>query len=63
MRTTVDLNDEVMKRAQEHAPGMTKTALINEALRVFARQEARKKIAGGALYQPDFVEPPRPKMS
>lgn len=60
MRTTLDLDEEVLREAQEYAPpGMTKTALIEEALRAYVQREARRFLTSGRAYQPDFVEPPR----
>jgi Arc/MetJ family transcription regulator len=43
MRTTLNLDDEALAAAQKVAPGKTKTAVINEALRDFAR---RKRLRG-----------------
>jgi Arc/MetJ family transcription regulator len=38
MRTTLNVDDEALAAAQKVAPGKTKTALINEALRGYARR-------------------------
>ena len=38
VRTTLDLDDTAVAAALEAAPGRTKTDIINEALRVFARR-------------------------
>jgi len=38
MRTTLNIDDEALQAALEAAPGKTKTAVINEALRGFARR-------------------------
>jgi Arc/MetJ family transcription regulator len=38
MRTTLDLDDEALEAAMAVSPGMTKTAVINEALRQYARR-------------------------
>ena len=43
MRTTLNLDDEALAAAMEHAEGRTKTAVINEALRTYAR---RKRLRG-----------------
>jgi hypothetical protein len=43
VRTTLNLDERALAAAREAAPGMTKTALINQALRDFAR---RKKLRG-----------------
>jgi Arc/MetJ family transcription regulator len=63
MRTTIDIDDAALEEAQQYAPGLTKTALIAEALRAFARQEARKAILAGALHTPEFELPPRRKLT
>jgi Arc/MetJ family transcription regulator len=38
MRTTLNIDDQALSDAQKAAPGKTKTAVINEALRDFARR-------------------------
>ena len=43
MRTTLNIDDEALAGAMKHAAGRTKTDVINEALREFAR---RCEIAG-----------------
>lgn len=43
MRTTLNLDESALALAQQAAPGLSKTALINEALRVFAR---RRRLRG-----------------
>lgn len=43
MRTTLNLDDAALEEARRVAPGMTKTQLINEALRAFAR---RRRLRG-----------------
>jgi Arc/MetJ family transcription regulator len=44
MRTTLNLDDEALAAAQKVAPGKTKTALINDALRDFARRRRLRKL-------------------
>ena len=43
MRTTLNVDDVALKEAQRAAPGKTKTAIINEALREYAR---RRRVRG-----------------
>ena len=43
MRTTLNLDDEALAGAMRVAPGQTKTEVINEALREYAR---RRRIRG-----------------
>jgi Arc/MetJ family transcription regulator len=40
MRTTLDLDDAALAAAMKVAEGRTKTAVINEALRDYARRKA-----------------------
>ncbi len=42
MRTTLNLDDEALAAAMRHSKGKTKTDVINEALRQFARTKRRK---------------------
>jgi Arc/MetJ family transcription regulator len=44
MRTTLNINDEALAAAMAFAPGLTKTEVINEALRKFARVKRRKEL-------------------
>lgn len=43
MRTTLDLDQDALAAAMDAAPGRTKTAVINEALREYAR---RRRLRG-----------------
>ena len=44
MRTTLNINDEAFAAARQYAPELTKTELVNEALRRFARGKYRKAL-------------------
>ena len=44
MRTTLNIDDEALASAMTHAKGHTKTDVINQALRQFARTKRRKKL-------------------
>ena len=59
MRTTLNLDDELVRQAQEYAGIREKTALIHEALRHLIAREAGKRLArlGGTM--PDFELPRR----
>ncbi len=48
MRTTLNIEDEAIVEAMKMAPGKTKTQVINEALREFAR---RRKLRGLLKFQ------------
>jgi Arc/MetJ family transcription regulator len=43
MRTTLNIDDEALERAMKVSSGKTKTQVINEALREFAR---RRRVRG-----------------
>ena len=45
MRTTLNLDDAAMAEALAVAPGRTKTDVINEALREFARRRRVRDLA------------------
>jgi Arc/MetJ family transcription regulator len=51
MRTTLDLDDSAVEEAMKVAPGKTKTWVIEEALREFAR---RRKLARFASLRGKF---------
>ncbi len=45
MRTTLNIDDEALSEAMAVAPGHTKTAVINEALREYARRRRVRRLA------------------
>ncbi len=60
MRTTVTIDDALYERALELAdPSMDKADLFREAIRIFVRVQAAKRLAalGGAA--PDMPDVPR----
>ena len=44
MRTTLDLDEDALKAAMEAGAGKTKTAVINEALRDYARRRRLRRL-------------------
>lgn len=57
MRTTLDLDEEALASAMKAAPGKTKTAVINEALRDYARRRGLRdflKIKGKIRWEGDL---------
>ncbi len=44
MRTTLDLDETALKSAMGVSKGKTKTAVINEALRDFARRRSLRRL-------------------
>jgi Arc/MetJ family transcription regulator len=44
MRTTLNIDDEALAAALKTAPRMTKTAVINQALKDYARRRRLRKL-------------------
>lgn len=44
MRTTLNLDDEAVEAAMKAAPGRTKTDVINDALREYARRRRLREL-------------------
>ena len=44
MRTTLNVDDEALASAMQAAPGKTKTDVINEALREYARRRRLQEL-------------------
>jgi len=42
MRTTLNIDDEALETAMKYAPGLTKTEIVNQALRQFARAKSMR---------------------
>ena len=59
MRTTLNLDDELIRQAQEYAGIREKTALIHEALHHLIAREAGKRLAALGGTMPDFELPRR----
>lgn len=59
MRTTLNLNDELVKKAQEYTGIREKTALIHEALRQVIAVEAGRRLAALGGTMPNLSIPPR----
>jgi Arc/MetJ family transcription regulator len=59
MRTTIVLDDELVRKAQEYTGLKEKTALVREALTALVQREAARRLAaiGGSV--PDFPDIPR----
>lgn len=60
MRTTVTIDDDLYRRALEVAdPGMDKADLFREAVSVFVRVQAAKRLAALGGQAPDMEPVPR----
>ncbi len=59
MRTTLNIDDDLLAEAARRVQAPTRTALIEEALRALIRESARRNLieAGGTM--PDLAPPPR----
>lgn len=60
MRTTISIDDELYQRALDVAdPGMDKRDLFREAVRVFVRVQAGKRLAALGGKAPGMKDAPR----
>jgi len=59
MRTTVNLDDELMKRAQELSGLNNRKAVIDEGLRALIERESARRLAKLAGSEPDLQDIPR----
>jgi Arc/MetJ family transcription regulator len=62
MRTTVTIDDELLKDALEFSGIKEKSVVINEALRWFVAREAGKRLAKLGGSAPDIEAPPRRRL-
>jgi Arc/MetJ family transcription regulator len=59
MRTTVALDDELVRTAQEYSGVTERTALLREALKALIHLEASRRLAALGGTMPDLKEIPR----
>jgi len=59
MRTTVTLDDELMKQAQEYTGIKEKSALVRKALETLVALEASRRLAALGGSEPNFPQIPR----
>jgi Arc/MetJ family transcription regulator len=59
MRTTLNLDDELIEQARKATGIQEKTALVHEALRQLIAREAARRLAALGGTMPDLVAPPR----
>ncbi len=62
MRTTITLDDELVRTAQEYTGVAEKTALIREALKSLIQKEAARRLAALGGSSPEMVDIPRRRM-
>jgi Arc/MetJ family transcription regulator len=63
MRTTVVLDDDLVRAAQEYTGVAEKTALLREALKALIHREASRRLAALAGTMSDFEDIPRLRVS
>jgi Arc/MetJ family transcription regulator len=59
MRTTITLDDELVRTAQEYTGVAEKTALIREALRSLIERESYRRLAALGGTMPELKDIPR----
>jgi Arc/MetJ family transcription regulator len=59
MRTTVTLDDELLKKAQEYTGIAEKSLLVNAALTALVQREAARRLARMGGTAPGLKAPPR----
>ena len=62
MRTTLTLDDELIRTAQEYTGVMEKTALVREALKSLIERESFRRLAALGGTMPELEEIPRRRM-
>ena len=59
MRTTIAIDDELLRKAQDYTGVKEKTALVREALTSLVQREAARRLAAMGGSVPDFPDIPR----
>jgi Arc/MetJ family transcription regulator len=59
MRTTVNLDDQLLAQAQELCGPLERTSLLKEALQALVERESARRLAVLAGSQPDLQPVPR----
>jgi Arc/MetJ family transcription regulator len=62
MRTTLALDDDLVKTAQEYTGIVEKTALVREALKSLIQKEAARRLAALGGSSPEMRDIPRRRM-
>jgi Arc/MetJ family transcription regulator len=63
MRTTLALDDDLVRTAQEFTGVTEKTALVREALKALIERESGRRLAALGGTMPDIEDIPRKRMS
>jgi hypothetical protein len=59
IRTTLNLDQQLLEQAAELRPGLTRTRIIEEALRALIARDAAHRLAALGGSAPDATSPPR----
>jgi Arc/MetJ family transcription regulator len=62
VRTTITLDDELVRTAQEYTGVTEKTTLIREALKSLVQKEAARRLAALGGTMPELEDIPRRRM-
>lgn len=62
MRTTINLDDDLLREAQRLTGMKERTALVREALRALIERESARRLARLGGSEPDVEAPPRRRM-
>jgi Arc/MetJ family transcription regulator len=62
MRTTIALDDELVRQAEQYTGIKEKAALVREALRQLVQREAARRLAALGGTMPDLKPIPRRRM-
>jgi Arc/MetJ family transcription regulator len=63
MRTTLALDDELLKKAQAYTGLREKSALVREALKALIERESARRLAHLGGSQPDLVAAARERLN
>jgi len=63
MRTTLALDDDLVRIAQEFTGLSEKTALVREALKALVERESARRLAALGCTMPDLMDIPRRRVS
>jgi len=62
VRTTINLDDDLLREAQRLTGMKERTALVREALRALIERESARRLARLGGSEPDVEAPPRRRM-
>jgi Arc/MetJ family transcription regulator len=63
MRTTLTLDDELVRKAEEYTGLSEKTAIVREALKALIERESARRLARMGGIAPKLEAPPRRRLN